>query len=118
MESSSNGIERIGTDDPRSSKIVKHNGVVYLSGQVGDVNNVEADVTEQTKATLAKIDDLLAQAGTNKSNLLTAQIWVKDIQKDFVAMNAVWNAWIDPNNKPTRACVEARLARDHLLVEV
>ena len=68
----SNGIERIGTEDPRSTKIVKHNGVAYLSGQVGDVNNTEADVTEQTKATLAKIDDHLAKAGTDKSKLLTA----------------------------------------------
>ena len=72
MESASNGIERLGTEDPRGSKIVKHNGVVYLSGQVGDVNNTEADVTEQTKATLVKIEELLAQAGSDKSKLLTA----------------------------------------------
>ena len=63
MESTQNankGIERIGTEDPRSSKIVKHNGVAYLSGQVGDVNNETADITEQTIATLAMVDNLLA----------------------------------------------------------
>ena len=71
------------TEDVRSSKIVKYDGVVYFSGQVGDVDNKDADITEQTIVTLAKIDDLLAEAGTDKSKLLTAHIWVKDIDTDF-----------------------------------
>ena len=88
------GIERIGTEDPRMSKIVKHAGVVYISGQV-DLT-ADADITAQTTTTLAKVDDLLAQAGTSKSKILTAQIWLKDIQTDFKAMNEVWNGWVDP----------------------
>jgi enamine deaminase RidA (YjgF/YER057c/UK114 family) len=112
-------IERLGTEDPRSSAIVKHNGVVTISGQVAIIDQLDqSDITEQTKQTLAKVDKLLEMAGTDKSKLLEARIWVKDISKDFVAMNAVWNAWIDPENKPTRVCVEAPMARPSILVEV
>ena len=112
-------IERLVTEDPRSSAIVKHNGVVMISGQVAIIDKLDqSDITEQTKQTLAKVDKLLATAGTDKSKLLEARIWVKDISKDFAAMNAVWNAWIDPKNKPTRVCVEAPMARPSILVEV
>jgi enamine deaminase RidA (YjgF/YER057c/UK114 family) len=112
-------IERLGTEDPRSSAVVKHNGVVTISGQVAIIDQLDqSDITEQTKQTLAKVDKLLEMAGTDKSKLLEARIWVKDISKDFVAMNAVWNAWIDPENKPTRVCVEAPMARPSILVEV
>lgn len=97
------------------SKIVVHNGIVYISGQT----DASADnIKEQTENTLKKVDDLLAQAGTSKSNLLTASIWLKDINRDFKGVNGVWNAWLDPDNKPVRATVEANLARDVLLVEV
>ena len=97
------------------SKIVVHNGIVYISGQT----DATADnIKEQTENTLKKVDDLLAQAGTSKSNLLTASIWLKDINRDFKGMNDVWNAWLDPDNKPVRATVEANLAREVLLVEV
>ena len=97
------------------SKIVVHNGIVYISGQT----DATADnIKEQTQNTLKKVDDLLAQAGTSKSNILTASIWLKDINRDFKGMNDVWNAWLDPENKPVRATVEANLARDILLVEV
>ena len=106
---------RIGTDDPRMSKIVVHNGVVYISGQT---DATAADIAGQTANVLKKVDDLLAQAGTSKSNLLTASIWLKDIGRDFKEMNAAWNAWVDPENKPVRATVEANLAREQLLVEV
>lgn len=75
-------------------------------------------VTGQTKGTLAKIDALLAQAGTSKSNILTANVWVKDIDRDFADMNAAWNAWVDPDNKPTRATVQATMARPNILVEI
>lgn len=97
------------------SKIVVHNGIVYISGQT----DATADnIKEQTENTLKKVDDLLAQAGTSKSNLLSASIWLKDINRDFKGMNDVWNAWLDPDNKPVRATVEANLAREVLLVEV
>ena len=67
---------------------------------------------------MRQVDSLLAAAGTDKSRLLEARIWVKDINRDFAAMNAVWNAWIDKHNKPTRVCVEAPMARPSILVEV
>ena len=57
-------------------------------------------------------------AGTDKSRLLTAMIWLKNIDEDFAAMNGVWNAWVDPDNKPVRACVEANMARPSILVEI
>ena len=67
---------------------------------------------------MAKVDDLLQQAGTSKSKLLTANIWLKDIGKDFQAMNDVWNKWLDPENKPVRATVQAEMARPNILVEI
>ena len=108
-------IRRLGTDDPRSSAIVVHSGTVYLTGQV-DVTGTNA--VEQMENCLAKVDTLLATAGTDKSRLLTAMIWLKNIDEDFAAMNGVWNAWVDPDNKPVRACVESRMARSSILVEV
>ena len=108
-------IQRIGTDDPRMSRAIIHNGIVYISGQTDATSN---NIKGQTLNTLQKVDDLLKDAGTSKSNLLTASIWLKDIKRDFKDMNEVWNGWLDPNNKPVRATVEANLARDVLLVEV
>lgn len=75
-------------------------------------------VKGQTENVLAKVDNLLERAGTSKSNLLTASIWLKEIDKDFKAMNAVWNDWLDPENKPVRATVEARMARPQILIEI
>ena len=98
-------IRRLGTDDPRSSQVVVHNGVVMLTGQVDATGKT---VAEQTSNCLAKVDALLESAGTDKSRLLTAAIWLKHIEQDFAEMNAVWNAWVDPENKPTRYCVEVR----------
>mmetsp|Transcript_22102 Transcript_22102/g.28598 ORF Transcript_22102/g.28598 Transcript_22102/m.28598 type:complete len:118 (+) Transcript_22102:157-510(+) len=108
-------ITRLETSDPRMSQVVVYNGVVYLSGQV---DQVETDVEGQTKAILAKIDEKLAAAGTDKSKLLNASIWLKDISKDFKAMNKIWCEWVDPNNKPVRATVEANLALPSILVEI
>ena len=67
---------------------------------------------------LGKVDALLTEAGTDKSRLLTASIWVKDIEKDFAGMNDVWSEWIDAENKPVRATVEANMARPEILVEI
>ena len=111
-----NRVVRLQTEDPRMSKIVIHNGVVYTSGQTaGDAGDC---VKAQTQATLDKVDALLKEAGTSKSHALSATIWLKDINRDFTAMNEVWNAWVDPENKPVRATVEAAMARDILLVEI
>ncbi|CAM5196062.1 Enamine deaminase RidA (YjgF/YER057c/UK114 family) OS=Castellaniella defragrans OX=75697 GN=HNR28_001231 PE=4 SV=1 [Castellaniella defragrans] len=93
-----------------------HNGVVYLSGQTASAD--KAGIEEQTRDALAKIDKSLAQAGTDKSRLLTAQIWLRDIDRDFEGMNTVWSAWLDKNGIPTRATGESHLARPDLLVEI
>merc|ERR1712130_702491 len=77
-----------------------------------------SDVVQQTQETLVKIEKLLADVGTNKSNILEARIWLKDIKRDFAAMNGVWNNWVDQENKGVRYCVESNLARENLLVEI
>ncbi len=91
-----------------------HGGLVYLSGQVPD--DASADVTEQTKQVLAKIDRLLGEAGTDKMAMLTATIWLPNIG-DFAAFNEVWDAWVS-NPGPARACVESRLANPAYKVEI
>lgn len=98
---------------PRMSKIVRHNGVVYLCGQVGAGDSVAA----QTRDCLDRVDALLAEAGTDKRHLLQAIVWLRDMA-DFDEMNAVWDAWVPEGHAPARACGEARLARDSLKVEV
>ena len=100
---------------PRMSQAVEHNGVVYLAGQVA--NDMGADVTEQTQQVLAKIDALLETAGSDKSKLLWAQLWVTDM-RNFAAMNEVWDAWIDPTNPPVRAGLCSDLAAPGYLVEI
>tara|TARA_R110001606_G_scaffold189084_1_gene336950 strand:+ start:825 stop:1178 length:354 start_codon:yes stop_codon:yes gene_type:complete len=107
-------IERMEVGQ-RMSRIVKHNETVYLCGQVGADANT--DITEQTRTMLDKVDVLLEQAGTDKSYILSATIYLRDM-KDFTAMNAVWDSWIPEGHAPARACVEARLARSELLVEI
>lgn len=99
----------------RMSQAVVFNGVVHLAGQVASDGRL--DVAGQTRQVLAAIDALLAQAGTNKNRLLTAQIYLADIN-DFNAMNVEWEAWVSPGNAPTRATVEAKLADPDLKVEV
>ena len=112
-------IVRLHTDDPRASSVVVHNGVVRLSGQVGVIANLgTSDLDQQVNETLAKIEKLLADVGTDKSRILEARIWLKDIKTDFAAMNAIWNKWVDPNCKGARYCVESALARETLLVEI
>ena len=96
------------------SQSVSHNGMVWLAGQVGTPG---ASVTQQTQDILAKIDQLLAASGSDKSRLLQAVIWLADM-KDFAEMNAVWDAWVDPENPPARACGEAKLATPDYTVEI
>ena len=100
----------------RMSKIVIHNGIVYLCGQVGA--DADADIQEQTRTTLAKIDGLLAEAGSSKEHILSATIYLRDIDNHFGLMNEVWNAWVPTGHAPARACVEAHMARPGLLVEI
>ena len=99
---------------PRMSEAVVYNGIAYLAGQVGAPG---ASVTEQTQAVLAEVDRILAQAGTSKARLLTAQIWLSDIAT-FGEMNAVWDAWVDPANPPARWTGEAKLATPDYKVEI
>ena len=75
-------------------------------------------VEGQTKIVLAQVDDLLSEAGTSKSNLLTASIWLKDIDRDFKAFNSIWCGWLDPKNKPVRATVQSPMANPSILVEI
>ncbi|UCE31027.1 MAG: RidA family protein [Burkholderiales bacterium] len=98
----------------RMSQIVCHNGTVYLAGQVGTGGD---SVETQTRQVLDKIDALLAEAGTDRSRMLQAVIWLSDMSH-FAAMNAVWDAWVPEGAAPARACGEARLARPDLDVEI
>jgi enamine deaminase RidA (YjgF/YER057c/UK114 family) len=100
---------------PRMSQAVAYNNTVYLAGMVAD--NPNADVAGQTQQILAKIDGLLALAGTDKAKLLSANIWLSDIST-FDEMNSVWDLWVSPGNPPVRACVESKLARANLKVEI
>ncbi len=100
----------------RLSRIVIHNNVVHVAGVAA--SDATADIEGQTRDVLAKIESYLAQAGTSKKRLLTTEIWLKDIERDFNGMNRVWEAWVDPASVPTRATCEARLARPELLVEI
>jgi enamine deaminase RidA (YjgF/YER057c/UK114 family) len=100
---------------PRMSQIVVHGDTVYLAGQVAD--DPSADVRGQTQQILAKIDRYLAEAGTSKSKLLSATVWLTDIGT-FNEMNSIWDNWIDPENPPARACVESKLAAPQYRVEI
>ena len=99
----------------RMSQIVIHGDTIYLAGQVAA--DASADITVQTQQVLQKVDDLLAEAGSDNSKILSAQIWIVSMGH-FAAMNAVWDAWVPDGCAPARACIEARLASPDLLVEV
>ena len=102
---------------PRMSQAVVYAGAVHLAGQVAQ-RAPGASVGEQTADILARIDELLAGAGTDKSKLLCATIWLTDMGR-FADMNAVWDAWIDPENPPARACVQSpALAAPQFNVEI
>ena len=101
---------------PRMSQIVIHGDTVYLAGTVAH-QNAGKSVTEQTKEILATIDSHLAQAGTDKSKLLSANICLADMAT-FAEMNAAWDAWVVPGHTPARATVEARLAAPQYKVEI
>lgn len=105
-------IQRTDTNE-RSSKIVTHNGVVYLTGQVGDGESL----AEQAHDCLGRVETLLTKAGSSKEKMLQATVWLSDI-KYFAEFNEIWNAWVPTGHAPTRACGEVKLARDILKVEI
>jgi enamine deaminase RidA (YjgF/YER057c/UK114 family) len=107
-------IERLQTN-ARMSRIVKHNGTVYLCGQV--CADAEQGIKQQTQTMLDKVAVLLEEAGSSKAHLLSATIYLKSMDY-FADMNAVWDAWVPEGHAPARACVEAKMAREALLVEV
>lgn len=108
-------IERFETG-PRMSSAVVHGNTVYLAGTVADEPKGKS-TTEQMKSIVSQIDELLKMAGTDKSKLLSANIWITDMA-NFAEMNAVWDAWVSPGNTPARATVEAKLANPDYKVEV
>ena len=100
---------------PRLSETAVHNGTVYLAGQIAE--DTTQDITGQTREVFGHIDRLLAEANSDKSHLLSVQIYIADM-KDFAAMNAVWDAWVVQGATPPRATVEAKLANPACLVEI
>jgi enamine deaminase RidA (YjgF/YER057c/UK114 family) len=107
-------IERLNPGERFASAVV-HGGLVYLAGHVS--HDPDAGVGEQTRQILEAIDRQLAAAGSSKSRLLTVSVWLVDISA-FAEMNAAWDAWVDHDNLPARATVEARLAAPAYKVEI
>ena len=106
-------IERMDVGG-RMSQIVKHNGVVYLAGQVGTAGD---SVAQQTGQCLEKIEALLERAGSSNDKILQAVIWLSDMSY-FEEMNRVWDDWVPEGSAPARACGEAKLARPDFYVEI
>ncbi len=100
----------------RYSRAVVYNGIAYLQGMTPD--DRAEDIRDQTRQTLAKIDRYLAEAGTDKSSLLTAQIWLKNIDRDFGPMNEIWDAWTASDASPTRATAQCEMASPDILIEI
>jgi enamine deaminase RidA (YjgF/YER057c/UK114 family) len=109
------GIQRIGAG-PRMSAVVVHGDTIYLAGQVAD-KTAGGSVAEQTREILGIIDGLLAEAGSDKTQLLSATIYLPDIAT-FAEMNAVWDGWVARGHTPARATVEAKLAATRYAVEI
>jgi enamine deaminase RidA (YjgF/YER057c/UK114 family) len=114
MTTTRHGITEGTNGLPIISRAVVHGDTVHLCGVTPDP---AGDIKAQTKQVLDRIDSLLQTAGTDKSKLLTAQVWLSDMRL-FEAHNAVWNEWVDPKNPPVRACVQADLWRPSILVEI
>ncbi|WP_449432119.1 RidA family protein [Pseudomonas putida] len=109
-------IQRFEPNGKRLSHVLVHNGIAYVTGQT-PVDRSQG-ITGQTQQILTRIDELLAIAGTDKSKILFAQVWLKHVVQDFAAMNAVWEQWIPAEALPARATVEANLAAESILVEI
>ena len=100
----------------RMSKIVEHNGVIYFAGIVP--NDKTLDIKGQTLDVLNIAKDLFEQANTDNNNILRAEIYLKDIDRDFAAFNEIWDEWVSKENPPARACVEASMSTPQTLVEI
>ncbi len=107
-------LERIDTTE-RLSSTVKHNGVVYLSGQFAEDDSQNFE--HQTTSMFAKVDKLLEAAGSDRSHILSAIIYLKTTA-DYAEFNTIWNNWLPDGTAPTRTCVEAQMARENMLVEI
>ncbi len=108
-------IQRLRTET-RYSEINIHNGTVYLAGQLAE--DYSGDIVQQTRETLASIDAMLAEAGSDKSRILSVTIYLKDMARDYAGLNQVWDQWVAPGAAPGRACVEAAMYRPEVLVEM
>jgi enamine deaminase RidA (YjgF/YER057c/UK114 family) len=108
-------IDRKQKND-RMSRIVEHNGVIYFAGIVSDDKTL--DIKGQAARAIEIAQGRFEEAGTNKDNILRAEIFVKDIYRDFSGFNEVWDAWVSKENPPARACVEANMASSGTLVEI
>ena len=108
-------IRRLHTN-ARMSKIVSYGGLVFLAGQTSSGTDI-VGIEEQTREVLRRVDHLLAEAGTDKSRLLSVTIFLRDMS-DFAAMNGVWETWLPPGVAPARATLQASIASKHLLVEM
>jgi len=108
-------IQRLHSET-RYSEIVIHNGTVYLAGQLAD--DLDADIEGQTRQTLASIERLLIEAGSDKSRLLSVTVYLKNMAEDYAAFNALWDAWLVPGTAPARACVQAPMYSPKVLVEL
>lgn len=106
-------ITRFGTG-PRMSEAVAYNGIIWVAGQVGNPGDSVAD---QTRICLAEVDRILAAAGSDKTRILSAQIWLADMA-DFAEMNSVWDQWVPQGHTPARATGEAKLAAPEYRVEI
>ncbi|WP_367393998.1 RidA family protein [Pseudomonas sp. X4] len=100
----------------RLSNTVVHNGVVYLAGQLA--NQHSADIKTQTRETLENIDKLLKEVGSDKTRIISATIYLTDIDAHFDPMNEVWEEWVAAGHEPARACVQAAMFKPSLLVEM
>lgn len=101
----------------RMSEGVVHGDRVILAGQVAADADASMSIQDQAKVIMSQIDALLAEAGTSKSNILFAQVWLADMA-DFAGFNEVWDAWIDPENPPARACVQSAMVKSEWKAEV
>ena len=99
----------------RYSEVVIHNGTIYLAGQLAD--DFDGDIREQTRQTLANIDKMLAEDGSDKSKILSLTIFLKDMA-DYDGLNAEYDAWVADGHAPARACVEAKMYKPEVLVEM
>lgn len=99
----------------RRSRAVVYGDLIHFAGQVGE--DLSGDITKQTQEALARIERILKELGSDKGRMISATIWLRDMA-DFDAMNAVWDAWIDPENPPARCCCQNLMADERVLVEI